>query len=61
MEKASARVANRITNDVVCGTSSATAASATTTIRIFDAITRHAHSRPNNPVGFTARIKAIGA
>src|SRR5580704_10629843 len=35
MEKASARVANKIMNDVVCGMTSATAARPTITIRIF--------------------------
>ena len=64
MENASARVASRMTNELVFGTTIATAASAATTIRIFQCVTASsaaAHSRPNNPVGLTARISAIGA
>ena len=61
MEKASARVANRIMNDVVCGTIERDRGERHDHDQDFDAVTRHAHSRPNSPVGFTARIKAIGA
>ena len=60
---ASARVASRITNELVFGTMTATSASATMTINTFAGwlLSIGAHSRPNRPVGLTARISAIGA
>ena len=63
MENAKARVTSRMMNELVFGTMIATAASATSTIRIFRVwlASAAAHSRPNNPVGLTARISAIGA
>ena len=63
MANASARVTSRMTNELVFGTTIASAASATTTISIFANELRMGsrYSRPNRPVGLTARISAIGA
>ncbi len=63
MANASARVTSRMTNELVLGTTIASAASATTTISIFANELRMGsrYSRPNRPVGLTARISAIGA
>jgi hypothetical protein len=63
MENASARVTSRITNEPVCGTATASAMIAATTTRILISwlLIEPAQSLPNRPVGFTARIAAIGA
>jgi hypothetical protein len=57
-----ARVVSRMTKEPVCGTTTATAAStATTATTLLCTLVISDHSRPNRPVGLTARISAIGA
>ena len=62
IEKARARVASRMTNELVLGTTTATTTKASATNRILRVWPfTFIHSRPNRPVGLMARISAIGA